>query len=48
MQAHPAGYQSQIVGHAIASPLAQVILHTRFGSHRTIDMLVGEQLPRIC
>ena len=26
----------------------RVTMHTVFGGHRIVDMLVGEQLPRIC
>jgi hypothetical protein len=28
--------------------LAHGTMHTVLGGHRTVDMLVGEQLPRIC
>jgi hydrogenase expression/formation protein HypE len=29
-------------------PAGVVVLHTSFGGQRIVDMLVGEQLPRIC
>lgn len=48
MQNHPAGYDSRIIGSVVASPQGKVILSTGFGGDRIIDMLVGEQLPRIC
>ncbi len=48
MRAHPAGEHSAIIGHVAAQPTGLVILRTRFGGERIIDMLVGEQLPRIC
>jgi len=48
MQLHPAGKDSQIIGKVVASPQGKVILNTGFGGDRIIDMLVGEQLPRIC
>ena len=48
MRAHPAGEHSAIVGHVAESPAATVILETGFGGERIVDMLVGEQLPRIC
>lgn len=48
MQAHPAGRQSQIIGEAIATPAGLVLLQTSFGTERILDMLVGDQLPRIC
>jgi hydrogenase expression/formation protein HypE len=48
MKSHPAGKDSCIVGEVIASPPGIVLLKTAFGTERIIDMLVGEQLPRIC
>ncbi len=48
MKSHPAGQDSCIIGHAIASPPGVVLLKTIFGAERIVDMLVGEQLPRIC
>lgn len=48
MQAHPAGIHSQVIGEVTEAPVASVILATRFGGNRIVDMLVGEQLPRIC
>lgn len=48
MQQHPAGKDSVIVGSVTESPAGRVILKTGFGGERIVDMLVGEQLPRIC
>ena len=48
MRAHPAGAGSAIVGEVLAEPAGHVILNTLFGGERVVDMLVGEQLPRIC
>jgi len=48
MQKHPAGIYSAIVAEVTEKPSATVILTTLFGGERVIDMLVGEQLPRIC
>jgi hydrogenase expression/formation protein HypE len=48
MRAHPAGRDAAIVGEITAEPVGNVILATAFGGHRMVDMLVGEQLPRIC
>jgi hydrogenase expression/formation protein HypE len=48
MQAHPQGEYSRIVAEVVAEPKQRVILKTRFGGDRIVDMLVGEQLPRIC
>jgi len=48
MRRHPAGRDAAVVGHVVAAPRETVILHTGFGGERIVDMLVGEQLPRIC
>lgn len=48
MKQHPAGIDSAIIGNVTAANNARVVLHTSFGGDRIVDMLVGEQLPRIC
>ena len=48
MQNHPLGKESQIIGEAIAHPPGIVLLKTAFGTERILDMLSGDQLPRIC
>ncbi|MBE9207100.1 hydrogenase expression/formation protein HypE [Nostoc sp. LEGE 06077] len=48
MKTHPAGKDACIVGEVIASPPGIVFLKTAFGAERIVDMLVGDQLPRIC
>jgi hydrogenase expression/formation protein HypE len=48
MRSHPAGQESCIVGEAIAAPVGMVLLETAFGAERIVDLLVGDQLPRIC
>ncbi len=48
MRVHPAGRAAAIIGEVSDTPRAAVILATRFGGDRVVDMLVGEQLPRIC
>jgi hydrogenase expression/formation protein HypE len=48
MQVHPAGLNSAIIGEVYAAPKGRVLLNTGFGGERLLDMLVGEQLPRIC
>ena len=48
MRAHSAGGDAAIVGEVMAEPAGHVILNTLFGGERVVDMLVGEQLPRIC
>lgn len=48
MRDHPLGKGSQIIGQIIESPKEKVIMKTKIGGSRIIDMLVGDQLPRIC
>ncbi len=48
MKNHPAGKDAAIVGEVIHSPSGIVIVETIFGTDRIVDMLVGDQLPRIC
>ena len=48
MQNHPLGKESQMIGEAITQPPGIVLLKTAFGTERILDMLSGDQLPRIC
>jgi hydrogenase expression/formation protein HypE len=48
MQAHPFGKESVIIGEVTAEPANTVIMKTRISGSRVVDMLSGEQLPRIC
>jgi hydrogenase expression/formation protein HypE len=48
MRAHPAGADAAIIGEVLEQSPGTVILQTGFGGQRVVDMLVGEQLPRIC
>jgi hydrogenase expression/formation protein HypE len=48
LRAHPAGRDAAIVGEVCAEPAGHVILSTGIGGDRMVDMLSGEQLPRIC
>jgi hydrogenase expression/formation protein HypE len=48
MKNHPTGKQASIIGEIIPNPPGIVLLKTTFGAERIIDMLVGDQLPRIC
>jgi hydrogenase expression/formation protein HypE len=48
MKSHPAGKDAVIIGEVIDSPSGVVIMETIFGTDRIVDMLVGDQLPRIC
>jgi hydrogenase expression/formation protein HypE len=48
MRAHPQGRDAAIIGEVREEPKGKVILRTRIGSARIMDMMVGEPLPRIC
>ena len=51
MKANKYGVDAAIIGEVVEKPEgrdARVSLRTGFGSLRIMDMLVGEQLPRIC
>ncbi len=48
MREHPRGKSSAVIGKVEESPPGRVVLSTSFGGERVVDMLVGEQLPRIC
>lgn len=48
MRAHPAGHDSRAIGTVREAPKATVVLATHFGGDRRVDMLFGDQLPRIC
>jgi len=48
MRKHPHGRQAALIGTVATSPAGAVLLETEIGGSRIIDMLQGEQLPRIC
>lgn len=48
LRAHPLGRRASVVGEVKRSPAGRVVLLTRAGGRRLIEMLSGEQLPRIC
>jgi hydrogenase expression/formation protein HypE len=48
MRAHPLGVGATMVGRVVAGDVARVTMRTVFGGQRIVDMLIGEQLPRIC
>jgi hydrogenase expression/formation protein HypE len=48
MRNHEHGRSSTIIGEVAGSPEGMVLLETMIGGSRIIDMLQGEQLPRIC
>ena len=48
MKSHPLGRGSCRIGEIVPEDPGRVFLRTRIGGHRIVDMLRGEQLPRIC
>jgi len=48
MRKHPLGCDSCIIGEVQSEPRGIVSMVTGFGGTRIVDMLVGDQLPRIC
>lgn len=48
MKQNPYGRDACIIGEVKADPRGIVAMRTGFGGTRIVDMLVGEQLPRIC
>ena len=48
MHAHPLGSRAGIIGRVTTGEAGRVTMQTVFGGRRIVDMLVGEQLPRIC
>jgi hydrogenase expression/formation protein HypE len=48
MKSHPLGRGSCRIGEIVSDDPGRVFLRTRIGGHRIVDMLQGEQLPRIC
>jgi len=48
MQAHPLGQSASVIGHITSDHPGIVLMRTRVGGSRVVDMLSGEQLPRIC
>jgi hydrogenase expression/formation protein HypE len=44
----PCGQDACIIGAVTADHPGQVVMETRVGGRRIVDMLTGEQLPRIC
>jgi hydrogenase expression/formation protein HypE len=48
MRQHPAGREAAAIGEVTAEHPGLVVLRSRIGGERVIDLLSGEQLPRIC
>ena len=48
MRAHPLGQDAQRIGEVVDGHPGMVLMRTEVGGTRVVDMLMGEQLPRIC
>jgi hydrogenase expression/formation protein HypE len=48
LRSHPLGRDATLIGQVTAQHPRRVVLRTELGSQRVLDMLVEEQLPRIC
>ena len=48
MRDDPLGRDACIIGEVVDGHPGKVIMETRIGGERIVDMLTGEQLPRIC
>jgi hydrogenase expression/formation protein HypE len=48
MEAHEYGSEAAIIGRVTGEHRGRVVLRTALGARRVVDMMVGEQLPRIC
>lgn len=48
LRAHPEGAGATLVGRVLDGPAGRVTLRTSLGTTRLLDLLSGEQLPRIC
>jgi hydrogenase expression/formation protein HypE len=48
MRNHPSGRDASLIGEVVSDHPGLVVMRTRIGGSRIVDMLSGEQLPRIC
>ncbi len=48
LKSHPLGKDACVIGRVLADHPGKVVMNTRVGGKRIVDMLIGEQLPRIC
>jgi len=48
MRSHTLGREAAVIGRVVSEHSGRVVLRTLLGTRRRLDMLVGEQLPRIC
>jgi len=48
MRAHPLGADASMIGEVVEQHAGMVLMKTGVGGTRVVDVLFGEQLPRIC
>jgi hydrogenase expression/formation protein HypE len=48
MKKHPLGKETTLIGEVQEAPSGMVLLKTSIGGNRIVEMLSGDQLPRIC
>jgi hydrogenase expression/formation protein HypE len=48
IQSDPCGQDAAVIGRVVKDSPGKVFMKTRIGGKRIVDMLAGEQLPRIC
>ncbi len=48
MKKHPLGKNSVVIGEVLDQHHGTVVMKSKIGGRRVVDMLTGEQLPRIC
>jgi len=48
MRENPLGRRAQIIGTVTGENPGLVVMRTTLGTTRIVDMLAGDQLPRIC
>lgn len=48
LRKHPLGQDAAVIGDVVDGPVGKVYLKTGIGGKRIVDVLVADQLPRIC
>jgi hydrogenase expression/formation protein HypE len=48
MRAHPLGRDARVIGTVVGEHAPLVLMKTEIGGTRIVDVMIGEQLPRIC
>lgn len=48
MRQHPLGGEAAVIGEIVADHAGMVLMKTEIGGTRVLDVMFGEQLPRIC